>query len=331
MLSRDQLERAARDGGFQVESYEKVLVLVRLLEAIRAHPFLGPRMALKGGTALNLFVFDLPRLSVDIDLNYVGARERATMLADKPRIEEALPQVAGRTGLTVKRVPKEHAGGKWRLSYATALGRSGSIEVDLNFMLRTPLWPTSARDSQAIGGTAASKILLLDEHELAAGKLAALMARSAARDVFDAREILRRPGLDRSKLRFGFVVYGGMNARDWREITVEDVNATPADVDAQLVPMLRQDVRPAKADVATWAETLVRETRELMAAVLPLAANEREFLERLNGAGEIAPELVTDDGAMQDLVRAHPGLQWKALNAKKQRSAVTDSGNEPTE
>ncbi len=52
MLSREQLQQAAADSGFQVESYEKVHVLVRLLEAVRTHPFLGMRMALKGGTAL---------------------------------------------------------------------------------------------------------------------------------------------------------------------------------------------------------------------------------------------------------------------------------------
>lgn len=120
MLSRGQLQRAAADSGFQVESYEKVYVLVRLLEALRTHPFLGPRMALKGETALNLFVLGLPRLSVDIDLNYVGAADRETMLAERPRIEQALQQVAGRMGLTVKRAPTEHAGGKWRLTYATA-------------------------------------------------------------------------------------------------------------------------------------------------------------------------------------------------------------------
>ena len=65
MLSREQLQRAASESGFQVESFEKVHVLVRLLEAVRTHPFLGRRMALKGGTALNLFVLDLPRLSVE--------------------------------------------------------------------------------------------------------------------------------------------------------------------------------------------------------------------------------------------------------------------------
>src|SRR3990172_12834520 len=156
MLSREQLQRAAADTGFQVESYERVDVLVRLREAVRTHPFLGSRMALKGGTALNLFLLGLPRLSVDIDLNYVGASERATMLAERPRVERALEQVAGRMGLTVKRAPTEHAGGKWRLTYTTGLGRPGSIEVDVNFMLRTPLWPAAPKDSHAIGGEKAT-------------------------------------------------------------------------------------------------------------------------------------------------------------------------------
>jgi predicted nucleotidyltransferase component of viral defense system len=330
MLSREQLQQAATDSGFQVESYEKVHVLVRLLEAIRTHPFLGPRMALKGGTALNLFVLGLARLSVDIDLNYIGAADRETMLAERPRIEQALQQVAGRMGLTVKRAPTEHAGGKWRLTYATALGRQGSIEVDVNFMLRTPLWPVAPKDSHPIGGDKATQVLVVDEHELAAGKLAALVARSASRDVFDARELLRRPGLDRAKLRLGFVTYGGMNREDWRAITVEHVQTTPGDVDSQLVPVLRLDVRPAKADVAAWTEALVRETRELMAAVLPLEAHEREFLDRLNGAGDIAPELLTAEPAMQGIIRDHPGLKWKALNVKK-RLGVATGDHEPSE
>lgn len=330
MLSREQLQRAAADSGFQVESYEKVHVLVRLLEAVRTHPFLGPRMALKGGTALNLFVLGLPRLSVDIDLNYVGASDRETMLAERSRVEQALQQVAGRMGLAVKRAPNEHAGGKWRLAYTTALGRPGTIEVDVNFMLRTPLWPAAPRDSHPIGGETATQVLIVEDHELAAGKLAAPVARSASRDVFDAREILRRPGLDRAKLRLGFVVYGGLNRVDWREITIEHVRTTPGDVDTQLVPMLRFDLRPAKADVALWTEALVRETRELMAAVLPLEARELEFVERLNGNGDIAPELLTADAGMQAVIQDHPGLKWKALKVK-QRLGVAAGDDEPNE
>jgi hypothetical protein len=185
------------------------------------------------------------------------------------------------------------------------------------------------RDSHPVGGERATRVLVLDEHELAAGKLAALVARSASRDVFDARELLRRPGLDRAKLRLGFVVYGGVNRADWRTINVEQIQTTAGDVDSQLVPMLRLDVRPAKTGIAAWTETLVRETRELMAAVLPLAEHELEFLDRLNGAGDIAPEVLTDVPAMQAIIRDHPGLKWKALSVKKRLGVAADDQEPP--
>jgi len=66
---------------------------------------------LKGGTALNMFVLDLPRLSVDIDLNYVGALDREGMLAERPRIEQAAQAVFSREGFTARRIPDEHAAG----------------------------------------------------------------------------------------------------------------------------------------------------------------------------------------------------------------------------
>ena len=256
MLTREELQRAAAEGGFDTESYEKVSVLVALLEGVRSHPYLGRRLVLKGGPALNLFVLDLPCLSVDIDLNYVGAADRDTMLAERPQVERAIEQVCGRQGVTVKCVPSDHAGGKWRLSYASALGGTRSLELDVNFVLRTPLWPVGFSDCRPVGGIRATRVAVLDVHELAAGKLAALFARSAARDLFDARGLLRRDGLDRAKLRLGFVVYGGANRRDWREVAVSDVTTTPAGVDAQLAPMLREGTRPRREDVGRWTESL---------------------------------------------------------------------------
>ena len=179
MLTRQQLQRAAGDSGFPMDSLEKVWMLVRLLNMMNAHPFLGPRVALKGGTALNLFVFDLPRLSVDIDVNYVGAADRETMMTDRPKLEAALGQVVGRLGLAVKRAAGEHAGGKWRFSYTSALGRPAILEVDINYMLRVPLWDPVRRDSREFLGDRAKQIPVLDPHELAAGKLAALLARAS--------------------------------------------------------------------------------------------------------------------------------------------------------
>lgn len=133
-LSPERLKAESEATGFRPEILEKVIHLLSLLGVLQRHPALAGRLALKGGTALNLFLFDVPRLSVDIDLNYVGAAERADMLADRGRIELAVQAVCQREDLAVTRVPGDHAGGKWRLRYASALGGTGNLEVDLNYM-----------------------------------------------------------------------------------------------------------------------------------------------------------------------------------------------------
>ena len=317
-LSLTDLQRLAGTTGFRADTLEKVLLLLDLLDAIRAHPYAGPRVALKGGTALNLFVLDAPRLSVDIDLNYVGAVDRAKMETERPDVERGLHAACERSGLTVKRVPTDHAGGKWRLSFVAAAGGTGTLELDVNYMLRTPLWPTEVRSPSALPGIPTRGMFpILDAHELAAGKLAALMARGASRDLFDARELLRPGTLDAEKLRLAFVVYGAVNRVDWRTVGPEKLATSPADVSERLLPMLRSDLVPAKTDVAAWTTSLVADCQRLLGVVLPLRENERAFLDGVNDRGENVPALLTDDERLRAMIAAHPALAWKALNVRK--------------
>jgi hypothetical protein len=316
-LTSAELAREAAAAGFQPDSLDKVIGLMALREGIRSHPFLGTRVALKGGTALNLFVFDVPRLSIDVDLNYLGAVDREGMLSDRPKIEQAIQAVCGRLGLLTRRVPTEHAGRRWRLLFQAVSGASANLELDVNFMLRTPLWPTVRGDSRVVGTFAARNIPLLDLNELAAGKLVALLARPAPRDLFDARHLLRDTRLDVERLRLGFVVYGGASRKDWRSVSVDDVQADEDVVGRTLVPLLRGDSRPSRTDLPRWTRALMSDCRDLLSVVLPLTADEREFVSRLNDRGEIAPELLTRDGDMRALVRNHPGLLWKALNVRR--------------
>ena len=95
-ISPEKLTAEAEATGFRPEELEKAAQLLGLLDALRSHPFLKDKLVLKGGTALNLFVFDVPRLSVDIDLNYVGAQDRDGMLAERPKIEQAVKAVFAR-------------------------------------------------------------------------------------------------------------------------------------------------------------------------------------------------------------------------------------------
>ncbi len=318
-LDPGQLQRVASESGFQAEPFEKVLRLLDLLETLRGHPFLTERLVLKGGTALNMFLLDLPRLSLDIDLNYIGALDRESMLSERPKVEDAVRAVCERQGLRVRRVPDDHAGGKWRLSYDRAQGGTGSLELDLNFLMRSPLWPPTRRDSPTFLGLAARRIAVLDLHELAAGKLAALFSRSTSRDLYDVSRILARSDLDQEKLRLGFVTYGAMSRRDWRTVSVDDVEMSPKEATIKLLPVLRSEHVPERGDVQAWSRHLVDRCRELLSLLLPFEPAEQEFLERINGHGEISPDLLTDDSVMQANLATHPALMWKAQNARKFR------------
>lgn len=318
-FSSSEVLQAAEATGFQVEMVEKVLLLLNLLNALNSHPFLKSKWVLKGGTALNMFLLNLPRLSVDIDLNYIGALDREEMLAERPKIEQAAQAVFSREGFSTKRVPDEHAGGKWRLSYQSFTGQSGNLEVDMNFMFRQPLWDFRSVDSHRLGDFQSKGIPVLDIHELAAGKLAALLARGQARDLFDCHRILSMDDLEQDRLRIAFVTYGGMNRKDWRAVSIEDVDLDAAELTRLLIPTLHVRETRGRVSPAEYGVRLVRECREGLSAVLPFTDSERAFLDLLLDRGEIDPTLLTADPSLQRRIRSQPLLEWKALNVKRHK------------
>jgi predicted nucleotidyltransferase component of viral defense system len=316
-ISRRRLLDEAQATGFRPEVLEKVIQLLNLLQGFNRHPFLKGKLALKGGTALNLFLFDLPRLSVDIDLNYIGAVDRQTMMDERPKIEQAVQAVCSREGMNVTRVPDDHAGGKWRLRYDSSVGEGGNLEVDLNFMFRVPLWPVIQMDAN-VGSYGATQIPVLDVHELAAGKLAALLARHASRDLFDAHHLLTQTELDNEKLRLGFVLYGAMNRKDWRTVSIDDIGYDKHEIENQLVPVVRREFLGNKMP-SDWAERMILQCKDALSAVLPLKDTETTFLDAILDHGEIKPELLTDDAEMKTRITDHPLLQWKAVNVKQHK------------
>jgi predicted nucleotidyltransferase component of viral defense system len=125
-LRQEDLLNVARAGGFRAEMLEKVIRLMDVLNELFHNTFLKQRLVLKGGTALNLFYLDMPRLSVDNDLNYIGAIDRKIMLEERQELETILFGLCQRAGLAIKRAETEHAGGKWRLTFASVMQPSGN-------------------------------------------------------------------------------------------------------------------------------------------------------------------------------------------------------------
>ena len=318
-ISPEKLSGEAEATGFRADMLEKAVRLLDLLEALHSHPFLKGKLVLKGGTALNLFVFDVPRLSVDIDLNYVGTQQRDAMLEERPRIEKAAQDVFRREDFTVRRMPEEHAGGKWSLRYQRASGPSGNLDVDINFMYRVPLWSVTTLDSHSLGSWQVTDIPVMDIHELAAGKLSALLARRRARDLFDGRLIFSMEDLDRDRLRIAFVVYGAMDRRDWRTISVTDVDLDVAELASQLVPSLHTGAIQGHREATAFGEMLVKECRQGLSSLLPFTDAERTFLDLLLDRGEINGSVLTTDTSLQERINSQPLLEWKALNVRRHR------------
>ena len=89
-LDRMTVGRMAKEMGFVRDTLEKVCRLADVLKFMEDDELLSVSIALKGGTAINLTIFDLPRLSVDIDLDYCKSLDRDKMLMDRAIITERL-------------------------------------------------------------------------------------------------------------------------------------------------------------------------------------------------------------------------------------------------
>lgn len=303
---------------FNTDNIEKVLRLLEILNEIFAHPVLNKFYALKGGTALNLFYFNIPRLSVDIDLNYQGL-DRSEMLENKKEHEKIFQKLFQEKGYTVKRMPEEHAGGKWRLNYKNIMGQDQNLEVDLAYMLRVPLMPVEIRSSNDFCGFKAQNIRVLNIHELAAGKFCALLSRCKPRDLFDAHLLLHNISWNRQKLRECFTTYAAFNKDDFSQIdALGDMKFDLSQFKAQLITTL-----PAGSITLSpeeYLNKLITECRGKLDIILPFSNSENKFLQEVNFTGNIYPEMVSEDEAMQMNIRNHPMLAWKCLNVKNYRS-----------
>jgi predicted nucleotidyltransferase component of viral defense system len=109
MYDKALLGRQATELGFIRDTYEKVLRLADVLAFFNSDPLLSDTLALKGGTAINLTVFDLPRLSVDIDLDYTRNRSREEMMAERTQIDAVIARHMAASGYRLTSSRNHHS------------------------------------------------------------------------------------------------------------------------------------------------------------------------------------------------------------------------------
>jgi len=186
------------------EVYRKQAALVvRVLpEVAREECF-----ALKGGTGINLFIRDMPRLSVDIDLTYLPVQERepslATIDATMKRIEQRIRKSIRGSRTTLGVLRSEDIATK---VFVRAEGVQ--IKIEVTPVLRGSVYPPELRAvSPSVEATFGfAEVRVASFPDIYGGKIVAALDRQHPRDLFDVRHLLQNEGLDDS-LRRAFIVY----------------------------------------------------------------------------------------------------------------------------
>ena len=279
----------------------------RLLTQIAPFVFADGTFALKGGTAINLFIRDMPRLSVDLDLVFPDhSLPRDAALA---RINGAIRQSAERLNA---RGFQTHVLATADAGETKLLVRRGNIEikVEVNFVMRGTVQPVrSAALTPAARDTllAELEIPVVSLEDVYGGKLVAAMDRQHPRDLFDVMQLFAHEGITPG-IRRAFVVYLASHNRPVHEVLFPAMRDIGQEYERNFKGMTTE---PVELDALLAART--RMVQELQTN---LDADERRFL----------LSLVNGQPEWPSLGMAHaehlPGIRWKLQNlAQLQRKS----------
>lgn len=199
-FDRLSLGRQAKELGFVRDTFEKVCRLADVLSFMENDTLLSDSLALKGGTAINLTIFDLPRLSVDIDMDFSKNVPREIMLQEREQINDHISKYMAASGYNLSPKSKQyHALDSFVYEYVNAGGMKDNLKIEINYMLRCHIFPVSRR---AVGVPWDGKeltVLSVHPMEIFSAKAVALLNRSAARDLYDMFNLQRYGLFDESQ------------------------------------------------------------------------------------------------------------------------------------
>ncbi len=198
---------------------EKYRAQVDLLLKILPHVAEEKALALKGGTAINLFVRDMPRLSVDIDLTYTNTDHDRTQALKN--ISEALGRIEKRIqsaipGISLTRVPLGQ-GEDAKLNCQT---KEAHVKIEVNTTTRGIIFPERLMEVNESVQNEFKKfaaINVVSQGELFGGKICAALDRQHPRDLFDVHLLLKNEGIT-NEIKLGFITFMLSHARPMSEL-----------------------------------------------------------------------------------------------------------------
>ncbi len=308
MYNKVEIGRAAKQHGFVRDTFEKVLRLKEILCYLNEEKYLREHLLLKGGTAINLTVFNLPRLSVDIDMDYTPNDTKEDMLKAREKITTLIKDYMKVEGYQLSKGSRfTHSLDAFYYQYQNAGGNRDMIKIELNYSLRAHILEPVHRRILSDAFDDGMTIRMVAPMEIFAAKGNALISRAAARDLYDWGNMIAENLFEdeRDMFRKCFVFYATISAD-----TVNSNFDTSA-IDSLNFDKIRRDLFPVLSKKDNFMlDERKRQAKDYIAEMLQLTESEQEYMDRFI-AKEYVPEFLFDDKEIVERIKNHPMAIWK--------------------
>ena len=294
------------------DTLEKVMRLRDILAFFDNSELLSDSLALKGGTAINLIFFDLPRLSVDIDLDFCVNISRKDMMEKRERIGELIEKYMTAEGYMKSPKSKTpHSLDSFVYSYTNAAGITDNIKIEINYSLRSHVLPTEKREIKSEVFDGNFMVNTVSPIEIYASKTVALLTRAAARDLYDLNYMIR------------YGLFSDNELALYRKCVIfylaVATQTPPLELDYLLIDRItahkiKTDLKPVIRVKDEFELDEVKKTvTEFLKQNLYITEQEQLFLKKFKN-GYYKPELLFDDEETLSRVKNHPMAIWKTNN-----------------
>jgi len=308
--NKNDLILIANRTGFLRDQLEKVIRLTEVLRFFQDDELLSQSLVLKGGTAINMTVFQMPRLSVDIDLDYCRDVSRDIMLEEREQITRKIQSHMAANGYVLSPNTKNpHSLDSWVFDYMNAGNNHDVIKIEINYSMRCHILPAIEKEVH-LDFTEPFKVHSLHPIELFGSKIKALLERCACRDMYDVYNMLSAgmftSDAERDLLKRIVTFYRcvGGNTIPVKPIYTSNIEAIRfPQIRSQLLPVLKKterfDFEKAKQMVISFINNDIS-----------ISEQEQLFIDSFN-RGEYLPEILFGEEDILSRIAHHPMALWK--------------------
>lgn len=309
--NKSEMERTARFHGFARDTYEKVFRLRKILSFFNSHETLKTHFLLKGGTAINLTIFDMPRLSVDIDMDFVPNISADELIVVREKNKDTILNYMESEGYGYSSSSYSHYSlDSFHFNYINSGGGRDILKIELNYSLRAHLFPAENREIATNYFSDQITSLCVSPIEIFAAKTVALLTRAAARDLYDFCHMVNNRLFEdaRDLFRKCIVFYTTISSDHIDENFGTDSidTITKQMIRRDLLPVLKQPERSSQYDLFTRKELAKHYIQDLMI----LTKDEKSYIQCFKNKA-YKPELLFCDVDILDRIKTHPMALWK--------------------